>query len=106
MHFDADNPLLIHYDPNNPRIVQHILTDEAVKRDWPYQVIVEAYLCTGHRFHEQRTFCETLGLDLCKRVGSIMIGDRAYRIFAFSDRRHAQVFAGRFNGIRYVVGRA
>lgn len=105
MLFDSDNPLLIGYDPHNPRIVQHILTDDILRRDYPHQVIVQAYLCTGARFAEQRRFCEMMGLDLCTKVGSARINDVAYRVFAFPARRQAQVFAGRFEGIRYVMGR-
>ena len=106
MQFEADNPLLIHYDPNNPRILQHILTDDVLRRDFPHQVIVQAYLCTGWRFNEQRRFCDMMGFDLSPQVRSTRINDVAYRIFAFAERRQAQVFAGRFDGIRFVMGRS
>lgn len=106
MQFAADNPLLIQYDPNNPRISQHILTDDALRSCYPHQVIVEAHRCTGKEFFEQRRYCETLALRLCSKVGSTRINDKAYRIFAFAESRQAEVFAVRFGGMRYVVRRA
>jgi hypothetical protein len=71
-----------------------------IASDWPHQVIVKAYLCTGKRFYDQRKFCERL--TLCRNIGSVRISDHLYRIFRFKERHHAQQFGDEFDGVRYL----
>jgi hypothetical protein len=56
--------------------------------------------------YEKRRFSDILGLELCPKIGSTRADDVLYRIFAFSKSRHAQIFNGRFGGIRHVMGKA
>lgn len=76
------------------------LTKTEIARGWVHQVIVQSYLCTGERFHRQRRFCE--GLSLCRNIGSVRIDDVLYRIFCFTDARHARWFREEYKGVSYL----
>ena len=106
MQLAVDNPLVIHFDPSNPRIAQQILTENVLRIDHKHQVMIEAYRCTGKQFSDMRRYCDILALDLCRKIQSVRTNDVLYRIFAFSEPRHAQMFADRFGGIRYFASRA
>jgi hypothetical protein len=101
-----DNMPLLAFDRDNPKVELKYVTDEVLRAEYPHQVIIEAYLCTGRQMYEKQRFCDILGLRLCKKIGGISAEDVLYRIFAFAEPRHAQVFTGRFGGLRYVMGKA
>ena len=73
------------------------LTQQDVDKEWPYQVLVPAHECTGHKFREKMKFCE--GLSLCSRIGASMVMSTAYRIFCFKERRHAMLFRAEYDAI-------
>lgn len=75
-----------------------ILTPDAIDRWWPYQVAVQAHLCTGKHDRAQRNFCRDL--TLCSRVEFVTDGDgRAYRVFCFANPEDARQFREAFNGV-------
>src|SRR5690349_6915725 len=74
-----------------------ILTPDAIDRWWPFQVAVQAYLCTGKRDRRQRDFCRDL--SLCSRVDFVTDDDgRAYRVFCFANPEDARRFRKAFEG--------
>lgn len=94
------------FDSNNPPVEQRSATEDVLRAEYPYQVMIEAYLCTGERRYEQRRFCDIPAFDLCKKIGSVRTNDVLDRIFAFAEPRQARAFADRFGGLRYVMGRS
>lgn len=100
-----DNMPFLAQDSYNPPVTLNFVTDEVLRDKFPHQVMIEAYLCTGPKLYEKRRFCDILGFDLCRKIGSVRTNDVLYRVFAFADNRHARTFASRFGGVRYVMGR-
>lgn len=100
-----DNLRFLPEDPDNPPVDLKFMSDEVLRAKFPYQVMIEAHLCTGPRFYEKRRFCDMIAPTLCKRIGAVRTDDVLYRIFAFGEPRHARYFHGRFGGVRYAMGR-
>jgi hypothetical protein len=72
------------------------LSKGTIDRDWPHQVALPAYRCTGHNYVTIRLFCE--GLSLCTRGHSFRRDDIDMTVFCFAERAHAEQFKERFGG--------
>jgi hypothetical protein len=72
------------------------LAKHSIDRDWPHQIALPAYRCTGGNYVAIRRFCE--GLSLCDRGHSFYRDGVDMNVFCFSVREHAERFQGRFGG--------
>ena len=72
------------------------LSKATIDRDWPHQVALPAYRCTGGNYVTIRIFCE--GLSLCDRGHSFYRNGMDMNVFCFAVREHAEQFRERFGG--------
>jgi hypothetical protein len=67
-----------------------------IDRDWPHQIALPAYRCTGGNYVTIRLFCENL--SLCSRGHSFYRDGTDFNVFCFAEREHAEHFRERFGG--------
>jgi hypothetical protein len=72
------------------------LSKHAIDRDWPHQVALPAYRCTGGNYVTMRLFCEELSLS--PRGHSFYRDGTDMNVFCFARREHAELFRDRFGG--------
>jgi hypothetical protein len=72
------------------------LSKATIDRDWPHQVALPAYRCTGGNYVTIRLFCEDL--TLCPRGHSYYQNGTDMNVFCFAEREHAEQFRERFGG--------
>lgn len=63
----------------------------------PHHVAVQSYLCAGRYAYEQQQFYRGFGLS--PRIHSVLHDGVSYRVFCFTSRDHARLFAERFRGV-------
>ena len=73
------------------RAQQHI-----IDRDWPHQIALPAYRCTGGNYVTIHLFCQDL--TLCPRGHSFYRDGTDMNVFCFAEREHAEQFRERFGG--------
>jgi hypothetical protein len=74
------------------------LNKHTIDRDWPHQVALPAYRCTGGNYVTIHIFCDDEGLSLCPRGHSFYRDGTDMNVFCFAEREHAERFRGRFGG--------
>jgi hypothetical protein len=74
------------------------LSKHTVDRDWPHQVALPAYRCTGGNYVTIHLFCDGEGLSLCPRGHSYYRDGTDMNVFCFAEREHAERFRERFGG--------
>lgn len=62
-----------------------------------YHIALRSYLCTGERGYQHRAFCRDRNLSV--PVFTAIAGDLLYRIFGFTEARHAREFREQFDGV-------
>jgi hypothetical protein len=72
------------------------LSKATIDRDWPHQVALPAYRCTGGNYVSIHLFCE--GLSLCPRGHCFYRDGIDMNVFCFAEREHAEIFRKRFAG--------
>ena len=72
------------------------LKRQALDRNWPFQVALDASDCKGSKHVEMLDFCRPL--SLAPRTHSYVENSRYHIVFCFADRDHADRFAGAFGG--------
>jgi hypothetical protein len=72
------------------------LSKGTMDRQWPHQVALPAWRCTGANYVTIHLFCE--GLTLCPRTHSFRTNDTDMLVFCFADRAHADQFQAHFGG--------
>jgi hypothetical protein len=72
------------------------LSKATIDRDWPHQVELPAYRCTGGNYVTIHLFYE--GLSQCPRGHSFYRHGTDMNIFCFAEREHAEQFRERFGG--------
>jgi len=72
------------------------LSEATIDSDWPHQVALPAYRCTGSNYVTIRLFCE--GLSLCDRGHSFYRDGADFNVFCFAERDHAGRFREQFGG--------
>ena len=84
--------------PGSERVVYRRgeLSKATIDRDWPHQVALPAYRCTGGNFMTIHLFCENL--SLCPRGHSYYRDGMDMNVFCFAERAHAEQFRERFGG--------
>jgi hypothetical protein len=74
------------------------LSKHTIDRDWPHQVALPAYRCTGGNYVAIHLFCGGDGLSLCPRGHSFYRDGTDINVFCFAEREHAERFRERFGG--------
>jgi len=74
------------------------LSKAMMDRQWPHQVALPAYRCTGHTYLTMQFFCEAQRLSLCTRRHCYRENDVDMTVFCFAERNHAEKFRDRFGG--------
>ena len=72
------------------------LSKHMIDRDWPHQVALPAYRCTGGNHVTIHLFCADL--SLCPRGHSFYRDRTDLNVFCFAKREHAEQFRERFGG--------
>ena len=67
-----------------------------IDRQWPHQVAVEAYRCTGENYIKHRLFCQDM--SLCARGHFFYRDGVGFNVYCFAERDHAEQFRDRFGG--------
>jgi hypothetical protein len=70
----------------------------AIDRDWPHQVALPAYRCTGGNYVTIHLSCDGEHLSLCPRGHSFYRDGTDMNVFCFAEREHAERFRERFGG--------
>jgi hypothetical protein len=70
------------------------LSKATIDRDWPHQVVLPAYRCTGGNFVTIHLFCADL--SLCPRGHSFYRDGMDMNVFCFAERAHAEQFREHF----------
>ena len=66
------------------------LSKATIDRDWPHQVALPEYRCSGHNYVTIHLFCE--GLSLCPRGHFFYRDGVGMNVFCFAERAHAEHF--------------
>jgi hypothetical protein len=74
------------------------LSKHTIDRDWPHQVALPAYRCTGGNYVNIHLFCDAERLSLCPRGHSFYRDGTDMNVFCFAKREHAERFRERFGG--------
>jgi len=72
------------------------LNKSTIDRDWPHQVALPEYRCSGRNYVTIHLFCE--GLSLCPRGHFFYRDGIGMNVFCFAERSHAEQFQNRFGG--------
>ena len=72
------------------------LSKATIDRDWPHQVALPEYRCSGRNYVTIHLFCEDL--SLCPRGHFIYRDGVGMNVFCFAERAHAEHFQKRFGG--------
>ena len=72
------------------------LSKATIDREWPHQVALPEYRCTGHNYVTIHPFCE--GLSLCRRGHFFYRDGVGMNVFCFAERDHAERLHQRFGG--------
>ena len=72
------------------------VTKARIDRDWPHQVALPAFRCTGSQHNDHAAFCGDL--SLCPRGHWFYRDGHDFKVFCFADPEHARQFCERFGG--------
>jgi hypothetical protein len=74
------------------------LSKATIDRDWPHQVALPAYRCSGRNYVTIHLFRDGERLSLCPRGHSFYRDGVDMNVFRFAQHRHAEQFRERFGG--------